>query len=139
MTVSKGYDRYKPSKATKISSLLMIFILIALCWFFLKRVNYFFTDNWSYITVGGLEKIEEQKGYFGNKSVIYTNKGDRITVNGTYSDYHQYINEKGLAVVLKRSTSDKYNLTDGNNLWCISNECHFQADASTTVFHLNKD
>lgn len=134
-----GYDRYKSGKATKSILLIMILVLLALCWFFMKKINYLFTDNWSYTTVGGLEKIEEQKGYFGDKSIIYTQKGDKITVDGTYRDYHKHLNVAGIPVVLKRPASDKDNLFDGNNAWCISNECHFQAEDSTTIFRLSRD
>lgn len=134
-----GYKRYKPRGATKLLLLIIIFVLFALCLFFLNRINYLFTDDWKYITVGGLEKIEEQKGFFGDKSVIYTQNGDRITVDGTYQDFHKHLNETGIPVVLKRPASSKDDFFDGNNLWCVSDECHFQAENSKTFFRLTKD
>ncbi|KOA68687.1 hypothetical protein [Pantoea sp. CFSAN033090] len=135
----KAYDKYKPGKATKLLLILVILIVFAIFWLFQKKINYLLTDNWSYISVGKLEKIEEHKSYFGNTSVIYTQKGDKITVDGTYQDYHKFLNANEILVVLKRPESDKGVPADGNNLWCISNECHFQADGSTTFFRLNKD
>lgn len=134
-----GYKINKSGGATKLLLSIIIFVLFALCLFFFNRINYLFTDDWKYITVGGLEKIEEQKGFFGDKSVIYTQNGDRITVDGTYQDFHKHLNETGIPVVLKRPVSDKDNIMDGNTLWCISNECHFQADNSETFFRLIKD
>lgn len=134
-----GYKRYKPGGVTKLLLLIIILVLFSLFLFFFNRINYLFTNDWKYITVGGLEKIEEQKGFFGDKSVIYTQKGDVITVDGTYQDYHKHLNEKGIPVVLKRPASSKDHFFDGNNLWCISNECHFQSEDSATFFRLIKD